>query len=512
MQTKAPAPCEDNSLSNRPARPLSVVLTGLAVLAALAAAVLWLRGTGPAAAWVLLAIAVPAARLALSRRYREDVRAWLGRLWGSLDQFPSDKQGSIPWLAVLVFVVIPEGLFCLSSNGLIAAGDSSPAMLTASTLVRHGQFNVDELLEPGGKNLPYYLRPTRIGACSAYPSGMLIFSVPVAMLARAVGADLTDTEVLDKLEKWTASWLAGACLGLFFLLALYVVAPGPAAAVTLLLGVGSAVYSIVGHGLWQHGGVILWTLVFLHVEFRRANRPVPGGTLLQGLACALMFVARPSAALFTMILGGWVLVREPRRAVALVLCAAGAYAPWALLYQYAYETPLGPSVGVSNPDWVRPRATALAGLLFSPSHGLLIYQPWILLAAAPLVPAVRRRMAQAPRARCPVGWDAVCVTIVLLYVGLISAWKMWWGGYCWGSRLLSELTPLLGLLCLKPVAALWQTTTGRRLVLGLALVCFLGLHAPAAYLIQWSRPEPLPMGKAPRARVRPRSYRGVSDA
>ena len=80
----------------------------------------------------------------------------------------------------------------------------------------------------------------------------------------------------DRLEKAIASWLAAACLGLFFLLALHIVDARYGGLTTLLLAVGSGLCSTVGQALWQHGGVIFWMLLALLIEFRTWRRPTGG--------------------------------------------------------------------------------------------------------------------------------------------------------------------------------------------------------------------------------------------
>jgi hypothetical protein len=288
--------------------------------------------------------------------------------------------------------------------------------------------------------------------------------------------------VRDRLEKWTACWVAAGCLALFFLLALHRVAPAPAWVMTALLATGSVLYSTVGQALWQHGGVILWGLAALLLEFRQARRPSVAATLGQGAACALMLACRLSAGLFVLALGTWVLVRSPRRAVLHGAAAALAYAPWAWLYGSVYGTPFGPAAGQLEPsNWTPNLLGSLLGVLVSPSRGMLVYQPWLLLAATALVPAVRRRLRTAGRAPCPAGWSLFCAAVVVLHLGLVSSWRCWWGSQCWGSRLASEAVPPCALLLLRPLAALWSTTAGRRLVLGAGLLALL-LHLPAAYL------------------------------
>jgi hypothetical protein len=70
--------------------------------------------------------------------------------------------------------------------------------------------------------------------------------------------------------------------------------------------------------------------------------------------------------------------------------------------------------------------------------------------------------------------------VVLLQIGLVSAWRGWWGGYCWGSRLLAEVVPLLALLCLPALAVLWRRAWGCRLVVAAGVLSFL-LHLPAVH-------------------------------
>jgi hypothetical protein len=461
---------------------------GLQTALAALALVFCAQGHGCTGYWVLLFFAAPALRLALSAAYRAEVRGWLAGLCRELDDYPA--AGRTPWRAVLVFVVAPAAALLLLGNPAIISGDSQPVMLEAVSLVRHGRWELGEYVacyagkcaySPDGR-LPYFLEPRPDGIYSAYPSGMVTFAAPVAALARALGADLDQTGVRDRLEKWTACWVACGCLALFFLLALHRVAPGPAWAMTALLATGSAIYSTVGQALWQHGGVILWGLAALLLEFRQARQRSVPATVCQGAACALMIATRLSSGLFVLPFGLWVLSRSPRRALLLGAGAAVAYAPWAWLYGSIYGTPFGPSTGqLAAGQWAARPFDSLPAVLVSPGRGLLVYQPWLLLAAAALVPAVRRRRPAGERAPCPAGWSLFCAAAVVLHLGLVGSWGCWWGGYCWGSRLASEVVPLCALLMLRPFAALWSAAAGRRLVAGVGLLALL-LHVAAVPL------------------------------
>jgi hypothetical protein len=79
----------------------------------------------------------------------------------------------------------------------------------------------------------------------------------------------------------------------------------------------------------------------------------------------------------------------------------------------------------------------LIGLYLSPGRGLLIYTPVAIFALCALLPgaaALRRQHHLLAVA---------AVAFIILESLVISRSIMWWGGYCWGPRLLTELAPPL---------------------------------------------------------------------
>jgi hypothetical protein len=462
-------------------------LTALQTLLAVASAVQVCRGAGRPVQWVLLATALPLLRLIFDAGHRRSTRAQVRRLWASVETFAVDPT-RLPWRATGLLVVLPAGLFFLSQTRPVTTGDSKPILLTACGLVCEGTSdlhtyaalygNLNHYNAPG--ELPYFLQRTATGIHSSYPSGMVVFALPPVVLARLLGADLHRVVTHDRLEKAIASGLAAVCLGLFFLLALHLADARSAGLATLLLAVGSSLCSTVAQALWQHGGVLFWMLLALLVEFRTWRRPRAGSVLLQGAALAMMFACRLSSALLILPFGLWLLCRTPRRAILVALLGALAYAPWACYYHALYGTVLGPSVAQTPGLAWRWRETLLP-LLLSPDHGLLVYQPWIVLGLAMGLPSVRRLAPAREPGEPPAGWRWVCVASILLHLTLIASWNCWWGGDCWGSRLATETVPFFALLCLPSLAALRGLAWGRRLLLATALAAAF-VHLTGVYL------------------------------
>jgi hypothetical protein len=312
---------------------------------------------------------------------------------------------------------------------------------------------------------------------------MVPFALPVVACAQFAGADWRDLNVQLRVERWTASAVASIALTIFFLIALHLATPEGAWITTMLLATGSAMFSTVGQGLWQHGGVIVWGLAALLVEFHTWKQPTLQGALFKGLCCAMMVACRLASVTFIAPFFFWQVVRSPRVAVGVAAFAGLSYIPWAALYLSIYGNIFGPSVTfVALAPWTSAILDPLLGVLVSPARGLLVYQPWILLASLALIPSIRRGLAVPAGSRdYPPGWAWFCISAVVLQLLLISVWRLWWGGWCWGSRLAAEIIPLCALLCLRPIAWLWVRQMGRCLVLAVALlsVC---MHVPAVCL------------------------------
>lgn len=449
-----------------------------------------LRG-GSGNLWTPVALGGLAAALAIDRKFRDRAFGALREAWRRAAAFPAEA-GLIPWRAALLLVALPDACFLMLRDQGIQSGDSRPVVLTATSLVRRQSMELAPFAESyarlrlftSGDEPPYFFLYRRDGVYSRYPSGMVLFALPIVTASWLLGADLDAPTVHERVEKLTAAGVSAACLGLFFLLALHIVEARAALTTSWLLAIGSVMFSTVGQALWQHGGVIFWTEVLLLIEFRcwrQANWKVAA---FEGAACAMMLACRLSAGLIVATFCAWVFVRSPRRALAIAAWAVIGIAPWATMNGLIYGTPLGPSTEQTSAGlWAAGNASAWLGVLFSPTHGLAVYQPWLLLGLLAVLPAVRKQLP-APRALLPPGWRTWALVVIGLQLAIVSSWWCWWGGWCWGSRLASEAVPLAALLSLAPIGMLLTTARGRAVIVTLAIVSAL-VHIPSVYLRQW---------------------------
>jgi hypothetical protein len=205
---------------------------------------------------------------------------------------------------------------------------------------------------------------------------------------------------------------------------------------------------------------------------------VPKFSAFAGFALAGAILCRPANVLIFPPVGGYILHKRHSQLAGFLLASL----PPLLLF-LAYNTryfgsPL--SVGfasrVVTPSWLWgafskyfsvPLHEGLMGVLASPSRGLFIYSPILLFAVVGIVMVWRES-------------DHV----LLKYLGLaslapillVAKWVMWWGGGCYGPRLLADITPILCLYLYPP----FERATGRIFLkyslVGLSALS-IGLHA-----------------------------------
>lgn len=400
------------------------------------------------------------------------------------------------------------GLVCLlvynANLRQIGAGDTLPArylpliLLHGGTLELSAQahliarghpqaFEAQRPAEAAGKVVyleprAYWMMRTRAHALtSVYPVVTPLLVTPLYLPAVAwLDAYGWEQPLVDRvaelMEKLAASILAAvASVLMYFVLR----REGNRWSLPLALAFafGTDTWMISSQALWQHGtGELLIALALLLV-LSPASRV---RTCLLGAVCVLMAANRPPDALVATAIGIFVVWRCWRSAAWLV---AGAVIPLAALlyYNLGFIGLLAGGYGLVRPpqnffehDW-----SGLAGLLLSPTRGLLVFSPFLIL-----VPAGLTRRLRSPGSRVlAVALGGAVVAQIVLY-----AMVDWRAGVCWGPRYMTDILPVLAWMiapaapalrpfarslfvlaivvsvCVQIVGAFWYTRTSDELV------------------------------------------------
>jgi 4-amino-4-deoxy-L-arabinose transferase-like glycosyltransferase len=203
---------------------------------------------------------------------------------------------------------------------------------------------------------------------------------------------------------------------------------------TIFFTFGSSLISTNGTALWTTDYLViiyLCVILLLYSEDNLKNLKKP---VIIGVLLFLAFLCRPTAAIFIGI-SLLYLFFENRHyfwftAISsfVLLCGLIVFSlneyntilpPYYLLY---HQITLNKFVG-------------LYGILFSPSRGLFIYSPFLIL---PLFGVFYFRKQLFSN---PFFWFGFCW--FLLHTITISGWSNWWGGHSFGSRLMADVIPAL---------------------------------------------------------------------
>jgi len=217
-----------------------------------------------------------------------------------------------------------------------------------------------------------------------------------------------------------------------------------------------------GTVLWPQSRQTLWSnqaamlgivaVLLIAVTVRDRKRGVgPGAGALLGLGLGLAILSRPSALLLLLpilVALAWERRHSLRSWLPALVLVALPFAA-ATLHDNLVHTGSAwtPPFAVIAADIARVHGTGegalsgnpaigLAGLLFSPSRGLLVFSPWLLV----LVPGLRRSLSSRDPFRLALLVGIVCTLLVN------AGYADWWGGDSWGPRRLQELLPALMLL------------------------------------------------------------------
>jgi hypothetical protein len=346
----------------------------------------------------------------------------------------------------------------------IPTGDSTATALLPFRIVSAARVDLDpwaaELRERYGPAGSYFLVERGGHFYSFYPVALPVLLSPLYLpVAGAARLPLHKLLLLARvLEKILASALAAAGAAVMLALLSRLTTRRRASALAVVYAFGTNIWATASQALWQHTGSQLAIALsiyglarFLEDSARERFAWLAGG------AAALSVAFRPTDLLFYAASLGVICLRARRPVLLAAYLLPGALTGTALA---AYNLGVfGHLNGAYGPLPTGNFGAGLLGVLFSPGRGLFVYTPVALFAVF-----------------CFRGWNrhATLYTIAALFtltqVAVISRWPMWWGGACYGPRLLVDMLPCLVLLLTPALDAAADRPLLRRAFLAAALL------------------------------------------
>lgn len=378
----------------------------------------------------------------------------------------------------------------------ISAADTLPTRLLAYELVHVGRLDLDRVLGewPAERPLPYFVQ--RVGGHyrSSYPVLPAILAAPVFLGARLAGLG-GGLPVVDALSKLAASLMAAVSVAFVYLAARALAArlgtaTEGALAAAIVYAAATATWSVSSQGLWGHAPAQLGLAVALWALARHAS-PTAAEFAAAGLGLGVMVASRPSTALMAAVLAVPGLRAWRRGGLGLLLALGAIVAAETAHNWWAFGSAQGGYAELHRTHdqahsvagaWTAVPLGGLPGLLVSPSRGLFVYAPVLLVAVIGLAAGVRAARG---------GLLAHAAAATAAGVATIAQFSVWWGGHSFGPRLLADVLPAL-VLGIVPAWA-WVVRSRPRQALGVtalvASVLVQGIGAfyyPSVREVEWN--------------------------
>jgi MFS family permease len=340
-----------------------------------------------------------------------------------------------------------------NANGReIQSSDSQPTKLAACELALHGRLTLDAVVAaaPALAERTAFQRDRSGHYRSAYsvvPS--IEAAVPAWLLHVTRIVDLEAPRAPGLIATLTASLLTAGAVALVFAALARRTDRRTAALVALGLGFGTNLWPLASRALWEMETVSFGLALSLHAWLRPSSALKSSHVWIGAAGLALAGTARfevaPIVAVLLVGLVARVGIGRAAGALALVAVAAGVLmaAQWTWFGSVlgAQQTLQAVSIarhGVAGSISAQPWRAAI-GLLLSPSRGLIVFSPIVLIPLVALPIVWRQRSDAGER-----WWSAAALAQFVGY----SCYSVWWGGHTYGPRYLVD-----ALIPLTPAAA-----------------------------------------------------------
>ena len=377
-------------------------------------------------------------------------------------------------------VVLWVAMFAIyNANGReIGTYDSQPPKFTALAIAQHHtsalDTSVDRLPQLGER--PGFTRDRHGHWRSAYPPLPGFLAGAAALALSALGAWDPAAELAGPaIAKLTASALTAFAVALIYLTALRLSDHRHALLIAVAAGLGTNLWAQTSQTLWQGETAIaaLAAAVYLSLGKPSSTATVAGASLALAVAVTTRLQLLPAVLVVTALLA-W----KTRKYVAVLAPLVLIGAAFAALNLYWFGHLLGARLQIEAASIADHAVTGsvgnplvgLAGLLISPSRGLLIFSPIVLIAAT--------GCWRLRRASAELRWFAAAAGIQIL---TYSAYSVWWGGHSYGPRLLLDVVPLLAPLATIGLAW-WTSTRSRTVVASVLLAWSIAVSATGAFV------------------------------
>lgn len=417
------------------------------------------------------------SRKVLSRFIRASFAAVVLRRAARYAQLPPEQKRKVfsnRYLDLVIAASVFLAVFLTHVNsGNVFSFDSKWTIHTALSLIREGNTDLDEYAALIAAHDEYGAIETFGGhRYTNFPLGPSLVAVPfvfaIDQLALRVWSFDLNTYVSQAIpadiERFVASIVVALTAVVIYQIARLFLKRPYALLVVFIFAFCTSAWSTASRALWQHGPSMLMLSLALYILLRA--RAAPRLSQFASLPLALAYVMRPSNSISVALLTLCVLIHYRPYFARYLFWAAVIAAPFVAYNWAIYHAVVSPYYTLYRSSTAGVVFEALLGTLFSPSRGLFVFSPILVLAILSVTQSVGRRSLNR--------LDAFLVAILVLHWIITSLWPIWWGGWSFGPRLFSDMVPYLMYLMIPLLIEISALKAGRKVVAVSAMLILAG--------------------------------------
>lgn len=342
-------------------------------------------------------------------------------------------------------------------------GDSFPAALLPFIIIEYQTVYFDPIYAMLAQNdVPYQYVLTNGHYASIFPIVTPILITPMYLVhSFFITVFHANWNYVGLLAKFSATIIASLAGVFVYLTSKKLFEFKIALITTLIFSFGTLTWSISAQTLWQHGTSELLLAIMLFCIIRNEIKPSCLNFVGLGIASGLFLFNRPPDGLLLIPVLYYIWLNRDHWLpfIGAALISGLPFLAYNMVTFGTFFGGYGENLNVVVTGFTSPISVMIhyAGLLISPSRGLFIYSPILLLALWGFYIIYRKETTTDPdnisgKKRINGIFNTNIRTIFLMYIPCIigtiliySAFSPWFGGWCFGPRFLTGFLPVLAI-------------------------------------------------------------------
>jgi hypothetical protein len=196
---------------------------------------------------------------------------------------------------------------------------------------------------------------------------------------------------------------------------------------------------IGSQGLWQHGMGELLLSIIIYLNIMNEKHPKIRNILYLGVATGLYIFNRPSDSVLVLPILFYVFISKKFNKIYFLFAGFIIALPLLIYNNYFFGSIFGGYSGQLSSFNINNILPGVSGLLVSPSRGILVYTPIVILALFGYCKISEIQNEHIRKLLYIFGFS------VIAQIFIYGSFDQWWGGCTYGPRFLTCILPILTL-------------------------------------------------------------------